>query len=219
MDVARDLVDHQLVDRDGRECGRVDDVWIEWEADGARLGPLMRGTATMLDQLGAAGRLLQHVGNPRAGRSQPIEWARVARVERSRVLLTDPPSETARTRQRASGARRYSAIARLPVIDAADERRGVLDLRTQATRGGAAPAILGLIVCRRTWLRTLGMKRYDAAGIPLADIQDHARFVPWNAVTALGDAIHLGVAFADLPRLGDAPDPGPPPLAPAPEKP
>ena len=95
----------------------------------------------------------------------------------------------------------------------------MLDLRSETARGGAAPSILGLIACRHTWLRTLGMKRYDATGVPLADVQDHARFVPWNAVTALDDAIRLGAAFAYLPRLRDAPDPGPPPLAPAPEGP
>ena len=107
----------------------------------------------------------------------------------------------------------------MPVIDATGERRGVLDLRTETVLGGVPPAILGIIACRRTWLRTLGMKRYDAAGVPLADIQDHARFVPWSAIAALDDAIRLHVAFADLPRLDDAPDPGPPPRAPAPEAP
>ena len=218
MDVARDLVDRQLVDRDGRECGRVDDVWIEWDADGACLGPLASGSAIVLDQLGAAGRLLQHIGGARARRSRPIEWASVARVERSRVLLGCDPAHMTQVRASSLG-RRYSAMTRLPVIDATGERRGVLDLRSETAFGGAAPSILGLIACRHTWLRTLGMKRYDAAGVPLADVQDHARFVPWNAVTALDDAIRLGVAFADLPRLSDAPDPGPPPLAQAPEGP
>jgi hypothetical protein len=219
MDVARDLVDRQLVDRDGRECGRVDDVWIEWDADGARLGPLASGAAIVLDQLGAAGRMLQHIGGARARRSRPIEWAGVARIERSRVLLACDPADATQTQPPSPRRRRYSTISRLPVIDATGERRGVLDLRSETALAGAAPSILGLIVCRRTWLRTLGMKRYDAAGVPLADVQDHARFVPWSAVTALDDAIRLRAAFADMPRLGDAPDPGPPPRAQAPEGP
>jgi hypothetical protein len=219
MDVARDLVDRQLVDREGLECGRVDDVWIEWDADGGRLGPLASGAAIVLDQFGAAGRVLQHIGGARARRSRPIEWASVARVERSRVLVTCDPAHITRSQPESLARRRYSAISRLAVIDAAGERRGVLDLRSETALGGAAPSILGLIVCRRTWLRTLGMKRYDAVGVPLADIQGHARFVPWTAVAHLDDAIRLRVAFADLPRLSDAPDPGPPPLAPAPEGP
>jgi sporulation protein YlmC with PRC-barrel domain len=219
MDVARDLVDRQLVDRDGRECGRIDDVWIEWDDDDARLGPLVSGAAIVLDQLGAAGRLLKHIGGARARRSRTIEWASVAGVERSRVLLACNPAHTTQPQPCSLCRRRYSAITGLAVIDAAGERRGVLDLRSATALGGAAPSILGLIACRRTWLRTLGMKRYDATGVPLADIQDHARFVPWNAIAALDNTIRLRVAFADLPRLDDAPDPGPPPLAPAPEKP
>ena len=213
MDVARDLVDRQLVDRDGRERGRVDDLWIEWDTGGARLGPLASGAAIVLDQLGAAGRLLQHVGGRRARRSHSIGWASIIRVERSRVLIADEPADMRHAHSPSPGRRRYSAIARLAVIDSDGERRSVLDLRSEAALGGTAPSILGLIACRRTWLRTLGMKRYDAASVPLADVQSHARFVPWNAIAVIDDAIRLGVAFADLPRLRDAPDPGPPPIA------
>jgi hypothetical protein len=219
MDVARDLVDRQLVDPAQHECGRVDDVWIEWDGDGGRLGPLLSGGGIVLDQLGAIGRLLRLVGGARARGARPIDWASVARVERSRVLLARSPGEMPRASKPAPGGLRYSAVARMPVIDATGERRGVLDFRTETVLGGASPAILGIIACRRTWLRTLGMKRYDAEGVPLADVQGHARFVPWSAVSHLDGAFRLHVAFADLPRLDDAPDPGPPPRAPGPEGP
>ncbi|MEP6642550.1 MAG: hypothetical protein ABJB93_11680 [Gaiellales bacterium] len=219
MDVARDLVDRQLVGPDQRECGRVDDLWVEWDADGGRLGPLVSGGGIVLEQLGATGRLLRYLGGARARRSRPIDWASIARVERSRVLLAGKPGEATGTPKPSAGRLRYSALARMPVIDATDERRGVLDLRIETVLGGVPPPILGIIACRRTWLRTLGMKRYDAAGVPLADVQAHARFVPWSAVAHLDDAIRLHVAFADLPPLDQAPDPGPPPRAPAPEPP
>ena len=63
MDVARDLVDRQLVDHeDERECGRVDDLWIEWSREGAHLGALASGAAIVLDQFGAL------VARARAGR-------------------------------------------------------------------------------------------------------------------------------------------------------
>ena len=220
MDVARDLVDRQLVDHeDERECGRVDDVWIEWSREGAHLGALASGAAIVLDQFGAAGRLIQRIGGTRARRSRIIEWANIARVERSRVLVDCDARHAIRPQPPSLTRRRYAEIARLTVIDVAGEERGVLDLRSETVSGGAAPPILGVIVCRRTWLRTLGMKRYDATGVPLADVQDHARFVPWNVVSALDDSIRLRVAFADLPLLRDAPDPGPPPRGEAPEKP
>jgi hypothetical protein len=219
MDVARDLVDRQLLDPEQRECGRVDDLWIEWDADGGRLGPLVSGAGIVLDQLGAIGRGLRSLGGARARRSRPIDWASIARVERSGVLLVRNPDEAPDSPKSSPGRLRYSALARMPVIDATGERRGVLDFRTETVLGGVPPEILGIIACRRTWLRTLGMKRYDAAGVPLADIQAHARFVPWSAIAHLDAAIRLDVSFADLPRLDDAPDPGPPPRAQAPEPP
>lgn len=219
MDVARDLVDRQLVDPQERECGRVDDLWIEWDADGGRLGPLMSGGGIVLDQLGATGRLLRHLGGARARRARSIDWASIAKVERSRVLLASKPRQATGTPKSSAGRFRYSAVARMPVVDATGERRSVLDLRTETVLGGRPPVILGIIACRRTWLRTLGMKRYDAAGVPLADVEAHARFVPWSAAAHLDGAIRLQVAFADLPRLDEAPDPGAPPRAPAPESP
>jgi sporulation protein YlmC with PRC-barrel domain len=211
MDVARDLVDRQLADCDGNESGRVDDLWLEWDAGAAHLGALESGTAIVLEQCGALGRLLQRVGGARARRSRTIEWGSVARVERTRVLLAETPAAAGDVRLREPRRRRYSAVARLPVIDAAGDRRSVLDIRCETATGGAAPRVLGLIACRHTWLRTLGMKRYDAAGVPLADVRSHARFVPWSAVAEVGDEIRLRVTFDELARPDEVPDPGPPP--------
>jgi len=55
MDIARDLQDHQMLDRDGQACGRIDDILIQWDANGARLGPLLSGGGFLLDQLGRIG--------------------------------------------------------------------------------------------------------------------------------------------------------------------
>jgi hypothetical protein len=211
MDVARDLVDRQLVDRVGDQCGRVDDLWLEWDARGAHLGALESGMRIVLDQLGPAGRLLPRIGGPSARRSRTIEWASVAQVDRTRLVLAAVPAFASDKRFPESGTRRYSKVARLPVIDAAGEQRSLLDVRCETATSGTGPRVLGLIACRHTWLRTLGMKRYDAAGIPLADVQSHARFVPWSAVAEVGNEIRLQVLFRELPRLGEVPDPGPPP--------
>ena len=53
MDVGRDLIDHRIVDLDGHDVGRVDDVWI-YVADGAAVvSPIVTGTGALLRQLGA----------------------------------------------------------------------------------------------------------------------------------------------------------------------
>ncbi len=215
MDVARDLLDRQLTGPDGRECGRVDDLWLEWNADGAQLGALESGAATVLAQLGVAGSLLRRLGGDRARRARAIEWSDVVRVDRTQVVLARVPPEGGPLRPAEPGRRRYSAISRLAVVDAGGERRTVLDIRTKNAGSGAGPAVLGLIACRHPWLRTLGMKRYDPSGAPLADVQRHARWVPWGAIAELGDEIHLAHTFDGFPRLGDAPDPGPPPRPPS----
>ena len=117
MDVARDLVDRQLADHeDERECGRVDDLWIEWTREGVHLGALASGAAIVLDQFGAAGRLIQRIGGTRARRSRIIEWANIARVERSRVLVDCEARHAIRPQERnvecSTFAARPSAAAR-----------------------------------------------------------------------------------------------------------
>jgi hypothetical protein len=214
MDVGRDLVDRQLLDREGRQCGRVDDLLIEWDQYGARLGLLLSGPAAILDQFGWPGRLGQRAAGARARRMRCVSWASVTRVDRGAVTLAVAATDlvaAAAPEPPASGCT-YSTLDRLAVLDSAGERRGVLDLRAEATHGGTAPAILGLIACRRTWVRTLGMKRYDADGVPLSDVAGHSRFVPWDVIDHIDREIRLSVAFAELPRLAEAPDPGPPPL-------
>jgi hypothetical protein len=91
MDVARDLQDHQLRDRDGNACGRIDDILIEWDADGGRLGPLLSGGSVLLDQLGGLGRVLRPVLRFSGARREcRIDWALVGRIESDAVHLLLP---------------------------------------------------------------------------------------------------------------------------------
>jgi hypothetical protein len=91
MDVARDLQDHQLRDRDGDACGRIDDILIEWDAESGRLGPLLSGGSVLLDQLGGLGRVLRLVlrfsGTRREAR---IDWALVSRIDADAVHVIVP---------------------------------------------------------------------------------------------------------------------------------
>jgi hypothetical protein len=91
MDLARDLVDHQLVDRDDVPCGRVDDVVLRWSDDGGELGVLLSGGGVVLDQMGRLGRVLRPVLRfAGARRTVRIDWALVGRIEPDRIHLTAP---------------------------------------------------------------------------------------------------------------------------------
>jgi hypothetical protein len=91
MDIARDLQDRQMLDRDGQACGRVDDILIQWDANDAHLGPLLSGGGFLLDQLGRLGRLLRPLlRSPGARREARIEWPEIARVEPHVIHLRAP---------------------------------------------------------------------------------------------------------------------------------
>jgi sporulation protein YlmC with PRC-barrel domain len=91
MDIARDLQDHQMLDRDGQACGRIDDILIQWDASAARIGPLLSGGGFLLDQLGRLGRLLRPVLRYRGARREVhIEWSEIVRVEPHVIHLRNP---------------------------------------------------------------------------------------------------------------------------------
>ena len=91
MDVARDLQDHQLLDRDGHACGRIDDIVIRWDTSGGVLGPLLCGGGILLDQLGWFGRLLRPVLRFRGARREvSVDWPQIARVEPHAIHLVSP---------------------------------------------------------------------------------------------------------------------------------
>jgi hypothetical protein len=99
MDIARDLQDHQMLDRNGQACGRIDDILIQWDANGARLGPLLSGGGFLLDQLGRLGRLLRPLLRYWGARREVyIEWPEIARVESHVIHLQSPRERLALSR-------------------------------------------------------------------------------------------------------------------------
>ena len=91
MDVARDLQDHQLVDRDGNACGRIDDTVIRWDERGGQLGPLLSGGAVLLDELGRLGRVLRPLLRFAGARRQvSLDWALVSRMDPDVIHLAIP---------------------------------------------------------------------------------------------------------------------------------
>jgi hypothetical protein len=83
VDLALGILDHQLLDREGRRCGKVDDLELEGVADGR---PRVSAIVTGPGGLRGRGRLGRLVARLSRGRTVLIPWADVAEV-RSGVQL------------------------------------------------------------------------------------------------------------------------------------
>jgi hypothetical protein len=218
MEVARDIQDHQLVDRDDRACGRIDDILIEWDDTGARLGAILSGGGILLDQLGAFGRLVKRVPRLEAARSHiAIEWRQVRALEPHRLCLL-PPRDRLGVRRRsreplhADGQLPLTALLQLRVVDSLGREMGALDVRTDRARPPLAPRVTGLLCAPDPKLVLLGLKRHDGGLLPRPRAARQSRFAPWTAIASIdAGAIHIDRPFAELPRLVDTRDEAPPP--------
>jgi hypothetical protein len=210
MEVARDLQDHQLVDRDDRPCGRVDDVVIAWDASDARVGALLSGLGVLLDQIGLAGRIAKRLPIRAAHSHVAIEWRQVRELQPHHVCLLPAQGALglrhAGTPGSAEGELLLTALLERRVIDDAEHEMGILDVRISPPRPPQAPRVMGLLCAPQPKLLLLGLKRHDGGLLPRPRIGAQARFVPWEAVAEIGQVIRLSQAFADLPLLADTPD-------------
>jgi len=78
IDLGLAVLDHQLLDRDGRRCGNVDDLAIEGgPGETARVVALHSGSGAWRRRGGPAGRLAAWVGG---GNVVRIPWEEVAGV-------------------------------------------------------------------------------------------------------------------------------------------
>lgn len=78
LHLALDLLDRQLRDREGRLCGNVDDLELEWADD---------GTLHVVAILSGAGALAYRLGARRAGRRLRIMDQRLHDADRSRIPI------------------------------------------------------------------------------------------------------------------------------------
>jgi sporulation protein YlmC with PRC-barrel domain len=77
--VGRNVLDHQLLDRDGRRCGNVDDLAIEGGAgEAARVVAILAGPGYWPQRAGLLGRLAGWIGGSSRVR---IPWEEVAKVD------------------------------------------------------------------------------------------------------------------------------------------
>jgi sporulation protein YlmC with PRC-barrel domain len=90
IDIALKILDHQILDRDGRRCGNVDDVEIEGgPGEPARVTAILVGPGVWPQRAGWVGRLASWIGG--GGRTR-IPWEEVAGIE-SHVLLRKTAEE------------------------------------------------------------------------------------------------------------------------------
>ena len=77
IDLARGLLDHQLLDSEGRRCGKVDDLELENVRDGApQVAALLVGPSAWRGR-GRLGRLAARIGR---GRLVRVPWSEVDEI-------------------------------------------------------------------------------------------------------------------------------------------
>ena len=225
MDVGRDLIDHRIVDRDGHDIGRVDDVWVRTEVDRAVIGPIVTGTGALLRQFGRTGDRLMWLalhGYPHAARWREFGWHDIHQLQRPQVVLAPRHRDLAAwpegRKPRHGSAWLYTDLIRLPVCDPGGRRLGVVDART--TPPEPIPEVLGLLVAPHPLRRTLGLKRFDSTGERFAGVRRDTQFLAWTEVTAIrSGAIRCRVPLASLPLLSDTAQSAAPPMPTRPDPP
>jgi sporulation protein YlmC with PRC-barrel domain len=90
IDIGLKILDHQILDRDGRRCGNVDDIEIEGgPGETARVSAILVGPGVWPQRAGLIGRLASWIGG--GGRTR-IPWEEVADIE-SHVQLRKTAEE------------------------------------------------------------------------------------------------------------------------------
>jgi hypothetical protein len=78
LDIALGVLDHQLLDSDERQCGKVDDVELEGlDGDSPRVKMILAGPPAWRSR-GRVGRLAARLTR---GRTSHIEWSEVVKVD------------------------------------------------------------------------------------------------------------------------------------------
>jgi sporulation protein YlmC with PRC-barrel domain len=90
IDIGLHILDHQLLDRDGRRCGNVDDLAIEGGAgDVPEVVAILCGPGYWPQRAGWIGALASRIGG---GRKVRVPWSEVGKID-SAVELRHPATE------------------------------------------------------------------------------------------------------------------------------
>jgi sporulation protein YlmC with PRC-barrel domain len=78
IDTGLNVLDHQLLYKDGRRCGNVDDLAIEWDAgEVPEVVAILCGPGYRAQRAGWVGRL---AGRIEGGRKVRVPWSEVAKL-------------------------------------------------------------------------------------------------------------------------------------------
>ena len=87
--IGRNVLDHQLLDKDGRRCGNVDDLAIEGGAgEPAEVVAILAGPGYWSQRAGLLGRLAGWIGGSKRVR---IPWEEVEKVDSAVRLRRSAP--------------------------------------------------------------------------------------------------------------------------------
>jgi sporulation protein YlmC with PRC-barrel domain len=79
LDIGLGVLDHQLLDSDGRRCGNVDDLAIEGDpGEGGQVVAILSGPDVWRERGGLLGRIAARIGG--GGRVR-VPWDEVAEIE------------------------------------------------------------------------------------------------------------------------------------------
>ena len=194
LDLGLGLLDHQLLDADGRRCGKVDDVAIEGgPGEGAR-----RGAARWARRLASAGRLARpsdgaargSAPHPRAmGGGGGARVARPAEEDRGGVRARArrrPSPSVGGTHPRGEPVRTLSSLRKREIVTERGRSLGRChDLRAELT--ASSLRVTALVVGRRGLLEHFGVgAQASASPDGVRDVDT----VPWEAIVRIeGDRI------------------------------
>lgn len=137
VDLVLQLLDRQVVDREGRMVGKVDDVELREGPDGLLVTGLLLGPAVLLPRLSERGaRLWRAMAPEQSDRGVPhvIGLDRVARLG-SGVELDRDRAGVARPQEQGAGVRGLHRLTRMPVLRDGEQVGHVLDVRAAARPG------------------------------------------------------------------------------------
>lgn len=87
LDIGLNVLDHQLLDKDGRRCGNVDDIAIEGgPGEVPHVTALLVGPGYWGPRAGWIGRLAGWIGG---GSKVRLEWSEVAKIDSAVHLKRD----------------------------------------------------------------------------------------------------------------------------------